>query len=186
MLVEDNPVLRAEIGAVLSANSINFAQCGTMHEAVAALQGARPDLLLLDFALPDGDASQLLKVTRANRQASFVIGMSGCARPVEAFSLSHLGVRLFLEKPFTAAELESAIRQVQEACHSDVYLPMIRQAVGQAPLHEIESGVRTEILREAHRRTGGNRRAMGRLLGVSRQVVQHMLRKLDDISWNSQ
>lgn len=54
----------------------------------------------------------------------------------------------------------------------------IRGAVGSVGMRDLEIAVRREMVREALGRSGGNRRAAARMLGVSRQHLQHMLRSL--------
>lgn len=61
---------------------------------------------------------------------------------------------------------------------SDALLEMLRTAVGQIGVRDLEGLVRSTMVAEAIGRTGGNRRAAARLLGVSRQHLQHMLRAL--------
>jgi two-component system, response regulator RegA len=48
--------------------------------------------------------------------------------------------------------------------------------VGRVPLHELEAEVRHAMLGEAIARAEGSRRGAARLLSVSRQLMQHMLR----------
>jgi transcriptional regulator with PAS, ATPase and Fis domain len=52
--------------------------------------------------------------------------------------------------------------------------------VGQRQIHEVQDEVRETMLREALGRARGSRRAAAKLLRVSRQLVQHMLRRYDD------
>ena len=56
--------------------------------------------------------------------------------------------------------------------------PYVRASVGIVPLQHIEEHVRHTMLQEALARSGGNRRGAARMLKVSRQLLQHMLRKL--------
>ncbi len=55
----------------------------------------------------------------------------------------------------------------------------IRAAVGRIQIRELEIAVRRTMVLEALRRSNGNRRAAARLLGVSRQHLQHMLRAIE-------
>ena len=56
-------------------------------------------------------------------------------------------------------------------------LPLIRQLVGHSPLSKVESEVRTLMVTEALARARGSRRAAAKMLAVSRQMLQHVLRK---------
>jgi DNA-binding NtrC family response regulator len=54
--------------------------------------------------------------------------------------------------------------------------PALKQLVGHKPLAEVETEVRAVMLEEALSRTGGSRRGAARLLSMSRQLVQYVLR----------
>jgi DNA-binding NtrC family response regulator len=56
---------------------------------------------------------------------------------------------------------------------------MVREGVGQMGVREAELVVRRTMVAEALARSGGNRRAAARMLGVSRQHLQHILRALE-------
>lgn len=58
----------------------------------------------------------------------------------------------------------------------------VRLLVGRRPVHEVEHEVRTTMVHEAMARSEGSVRGAARLLGVSRQLLQHMLRRLRDTS----
>jgi transcriptional regulator with GAF, ATPase, and Fis domain len=51
--------------------------------------------------------------------------------------------------------------------------------VGQLGLREMEDQVRRSMVEEALSRSAGSRRSAARLLNVTRQTLQHILRKLE-------
>lgn len=63
-LVEDNPDNRLLVRVILE-DLYELADYETGAEAWAALQQARPDLILLDISLPDMDGTELLRKIRA-------------------------------------------------------------------------------------------------------------------------
>ncbi len=54
-----------------------------------------------------------------------------------------------------------------------------RAAVGRGTLRELEAELRRGMITEALDRCDGNRRAAARLLGVSRQFLQHAIRRIE-------
>lgn len=108
LLVED------ELGTV---EYVQHALAGTQHalRAVGSLAGARrliaderPDLLLLDLGLPDGDGLDLVAEAVTGRPedpAVLIISGSG-ARLEQALAL---GARDFVQKPFRAVELRARV-----------------------------------------------------------------------------
>ena len=60
------------------------------------------------------------------------------------------------------------------------FLPRVRGVVGERSLHEVEREVRATMVNEALTRAGGSRREAARLLKVSRQLLQHILRQASE------
>jgi two-component system response regulator RegA len=104
------------------------------------------------------------------------VAMSGTAEPGESFRLAQLGVRTYLHKPLRLDELEAALVYARTA-PADLR-PYARGLVGLRPIHEVEEELRKTMVEEALARAGGSRSGAARLLAVSRQLLQHMLRAL--------
>jgi two-component system OmpR family response regulator len=175
LVVEDGERLRGTVADSLRAWAREVHACGTLAEALDLVARWHPDLLVLDFRLPDGDARDLLRKVAGRGPAATTIAMSAFARPDESFALAGLGVRAYLAKPFHASDLDAAIRQALTPPDLE---PQLRDAVGKAGLQEVEGRVRSTMVAEALSRSHGSRRGAARLLGVSRQFLQHVLRKL--------
>lgn len=178
LIVEDDAALRATLERALAPRFAEVRSATNVAEAVAFLAGWRPDLLLLDVELPDGTAIDVMRAAVAGDALPLAIAMSGAAGPDQSFELAQLGVRTYLKKPLDLPSLERALSDAIEN-PLDV-TPQIRAGVGQRPIHEVQEEVRTTMLREAVSRAGGSKRGAAKLLQISRQLVQHMLRRLDD------
>jgi DNA-binding NtrC family response regulator len=104
-----------------------------------------------------------------------VVAMSGTALPEQAFELAQLGVRRFLPKPLDLPSLEAvlaeAVRNPPELEHQ------WRGLVGQRPIRDVEREMRRAMVQEAMAKSGGRLSKAARLLAVSRQLLQYMLRK---------
>ncbi len=174
LVVEDNPELRATLLAVTEAYAEPVRGVGSVAEAEALLADAAPKLVLLDFVLPDGTGLDVLEILAKQSPPPAVVALSGEAGPKESFQLARAGVRAFLPKPFGLAE----VRRVIEEALDEIPDPTeeVRGAVGKVPIKELEAEVRRAMVGEALAQSGGSVRGAAKLLGISRQLLQHILK----------
>lgn len=173
LVVEDDPTLRAGLASFLRTKGLRVATAGLAAEGVAQLRG-KPDLILLDVMLPDGDAFTVLEQALKLTPAPIRIALSGAAKPEEAFRLARYGVRRFLQKPVSLAEIWNAVCEANEA-PPDI-APLVQESVGHVSLKDLTGSVRTVAIRQALAIARGNRTGAARILQVTRQAVQQMLR----------
>lgn len=175
VVVEDDAVLRGSIARVVESWGLRAEQAATAAEARSMLAGPPgPDLMIVDVHLPDDTAFELIEETRALTPAPIVVVMSGKASPDEAFRLAQQGVRAYLAKPLSLDELEQA---VMAACAEPPSLePLISASVGHIPMRELQRQVRSVMVKEALALASGSRSGAARLLEVSRQAVQQIVR----------
>lgn len=178
LIVEDDPSLHGELVRWFEARSMRVTVTGTVREAIAHLQRECPDVLVLDFCLPDGYAPEVLAAAMAQPAMPPVLAISAVANAADAFELGLRGVRAFLQKPFDTEQLASAVDLTLRA-PPDACTPA-RLSVGHKSLQDFEGELRAVMIREALSRAKGSRRGAARLLGVSRQFIQHVLRKLEE------
>lgn len=175
LVVEDDERLRPVLVEALEALGFEVNQAGSVGAATSLLEARVPDLLLLDVALPDGRALDLLTVVERVSPRPSIVAVSGAAGPDESFRLAERGVRAYLVKPI---QLEELARAVERALSEPPDLaPHLRSAVGRVPIKEVEATVRSTMVEEALGRGKGSRRAAARVLGISRQLLQHILRR---------
>ena len=177
LLVEDDASLRQTLERALRARFAEVRSAASVAEAVQLLIAFDPELLLLDVELGDGTALDVMKAVLARETVPLVVAMSGAAKPGQSFDLAQLGVRSFLPKPLNLARLDAALDDA--IARAPDLRAQLRSAVGQRPIHELEEEVRETMLREALARAKGSRRGAAKLLAVSRQVIQHMLRRFE-------
>lgn len=177
LVVEDDASLRATLERALAPRFVEVRGAGSVAEAQASLESFAPDLLVMDVELPDGSAIDVMRAAVDGDWVPLAVAMSGAAAPTQSFELAQLGVRTYLPKPLSLSALERAIDEV--IAHPPELGPHLRSVVGQRGIHEVEEEVRSTMVREAMARSRGSRRGAARLLDVSRQLIQHMLRRLD-------
>jgi len=174
VLVEDDPILRASLRRQIKAWGFHVIACADGSEAMAALQTPVIDYVLTDVFLPDIDGVEIVRAALARWPLPHVVACSGESTTRIAFTLGELGTRAFLEKPFGTEELRRALSV-------DTFpLPQfeigLRAHVGHADLEALSRRVRHAILREALAASRGNRTEAARMLNVTRQAIQYMLR----------
>ncbi|HZS41805.1 MAG TPA: response regulator [Polyangia bacterium] len=175
LVVEDNRALARSLGDALAPSFSDVRACRSVAELTALTRDWWPDLVLLDVVLPDGDARSALALLQAREPAPIVVAMSGQADRALAFELGTRGVRAFLEKPLALDRLEAVLRHAIET--PPELAPSLRQCVGHVPLKTVETEVREVMIREALARTDGSRRGAARLLAMSRQLLQYLMRR---------
>src|SRR5690606_17093039 len=175
LVVEDNPRLLATLQHALARRFADVRGCRSVRAVRTLLASRRPELLVVDYALPDGDARTVLDLAEAWGPAPVVIAISAEAGPVETFALAQRGVRAFLPKPLTLAELERAIDR--SLTTAPPLQPHVRQLVGHRALAEVTQEVRDVMVDEALAQTNRSRRSAARVLGTSRQLIQYLLRR---------
>jgi two-component system KDP operon response regulator KdpE len=109
LVIEDDAAIRNVLRVLLQAERYRVVEAETAARAVIEARTHRPDLLLVDLGLPDGDG---LKVIRDVRTWSAVPIVVLSARTMEAQKISALDVGAddYVTKPFSAPELLARVR----------------------------------------------------------------------------
>ncbi len=114
LVVEDDTTLAASISRDLRLQAHDVVCAHDLDEGVRALEKGGFDVLLTDLRMAGGDGIELLRRTRAFPDAPSAILMSGVATARDYQTAVDLGAVRVLTKPFSSAELHSAIRQALE------------------------------------------------------------------------
>ena len=180
LVVEDDTYLSQTLREQLAAWGFTVGGAHDLATARSALQHPWT-FLLLDVLLPDGSGLQLARelATRTERPITLVI--TGTAGAQEAFELATLGVKAYLPKPIVVADLRETLRALLTQTGSDdrAIEELVRAKVGMNSYHDVTSLVRRALVDQALRLAKGNRTGAARLLHVSRQAVQQLIRSLE-------
>ena len=103
---EDN-VLVLEVG--LQSLGFDVKTARSMHEALALLEGERPDALVTDYSLGDGTAVDLL-ASLGKKRPPLAVVVTGYGSPEHLAESRAAGFDAHLVKPFDLHELERALR----------------------------------------------------------------------------
>lgn len=110
LLVEDDDGLRFGLRSFLTSRGYRVAEASCCAEALARA-GSAPDVALLDYELPDGDAIELMaRLRAAGTKAPFVI-LTGNGTIPRAVQAVKQGAHEFLTKP---VEMPRLLRLVAE------------------------------------------------------------------------
>jgi len=109
VIVEDEPQIRRFVRGALEAQQWQVHEAGTVKDGLVEAGTRRPDLVILDLGLPDGDGVDFLRDLRAWSQVPVIV-LS--ARSEEAHKIAALdaGADDYLTKPFGVGELMARVR----------------------------------------------------------------------------
>lgn len=174
VVIEDDDQLASSLRGHLAARGIAVQIAPGAEAGVRLVREWGPDLVVIDYKLPDGDARKVVMELIGLSEWPTFIAVSGYAEPLDAFELALLGIHAYLPKPVTPASFDAVLERVHKL---EVNLvPALRTAVGQMGVRDVEQLARETMVREALARTQGSRSGAARLLRMSRQLLQHVLR----------
>jgi DNA-binding response OmpR family regulator len=100
LLVDDEPDLLTMISAILKDDGFqNILTAGTMKQGAEIAEKEKPDLIVLDVILPDGDGFALMEQLRGFTDAP-VIFLTAKDEPRDKLAGLGLGADDYIVKPF--------------------------------------------------------------------------------------
>jgi two-component system KDP operon response regulator KdpE len=109
VVIEDEPQIRRFVRGALETEGWQVHEAGTLREGLTAAGTRRPDLLVLDLGLPDGDGVSLILDVR-RWSAVPIIVLSARASEADKITALDAGADDYLTKPFGAGELLARVR----------------------------------------------------------------------------
>jgi CheY-like chemotaxis protein len=112
-VVDDAPYVLQAVTAILEQDGATVTAVGTAEEALAALQGERPDVLLSDLAMPGRGGYWLIGQIRAlppeRGGATPAAAFTAFSGPEHRASILRAGFQYHIEKPIGARELVGVV-----------------------------------------------------------------------------
>ncbi|MBC3880655.1 response regulator [Undibacterium sp. LX40W] len=109
LVVEDDKEIRALVKSSLEVEGFEVLTAVSIAEAQRILNHAKPDLLILDLGLPDGDGAELVHSVRKEQNLPIII-ISARDQEAQKIRLLDAGADDYLSKPFGVQELLARIR----------------------------------------------------------------------------
>ncbi|PWB33916.1 response regulator [Pseudomonas sp. SDI] len=108
LVVDDEQTLAGNIQAYLGAQGLDVQVAHDGESAIGLAERFAPDVIVLDYRLPDMEGFQVLQATRQHRNCHFVLITAHPTVEVRERA-NQLGVSHILFKPFPLAELARAV-----------------------------------------------------------------------------
>ena len=107
LVVDDDPQILAVVQETLRDERFDIRTAGNGYDAGILTEQFRPDLILLDFMLPDINGSMVCERIRGNPEyaGTRIVFVSGVADEADVNKLLARGADAFIAKPFRADEL---------------------------------------------------------------------------------
>ncbi|HUN73545.1 MAG TPA: response regulator [Steroidobacteraceae bacterium] len=109
LVVEDDDVIRNVLRVLFESERFRVVEAATAERAQIEARAHKPDLLLVDLGLPDGNGLNVIQQVRSWSPVPIIV-LS--ARTMEAQKIAALdaGADDYVTKPFSAAELLARVR----------------------------------------------------------------------------
>jgi two-component system KDP operon response regulator KdpE len=109
LLIEDEKQIRRFIRAAVAEEGCTVLEAETMARGLVEAGASRPDLLILDLGLPDGDGIDLIRDVRTWSDVPILI-LSARSRENDKIDALDAGADDYLTKPFSVGELQARVR----------------------------------------------------------------------------
>ncbi|MBN8284224.1 EAL domain-containing protein [Zoogloea sp.] len=109
LVIDDEPSLARSITALLQADDRLIEECGTVAEALARLNAAAYDLIVLDYRLPDASGLAVMDWLLSHDRRESVIMISAEQSVEAAVGALRRGAADFLIKPYSAEQLRRSV-----------------------------------------------------------------------------
>jgi two-component system response regulator TctD len=109
LLVEDDPYLQENLVRSLSRRGLQVTSAATAAQAVSLWQSLRPDVVLLDLTLPDGDGLNVVSQVRQLGFTTPVLVLTARTTVGDRVLGLNSGADDYMAKPFDLDELEARL-----------------------------------------------------------------------------
>ena len=186
-LVDDHEVVRRGVAEVLEDESgITVAgEAGSVAEALARVPAVRPDVVVIDMRLPDGDGAYLCRELRGRIPGLRCLVLTSYAEQDAQDAAVRAGASGFLLKQVRGPALVSAVRTVASGGRSfDDVAPSVPRPRSAGAARGDRLGLLTDQERTVLRLIGEGltNRQIGQRMGLAEKTVKnytsHLLAKL--------
>jgi len=190
LLVDDDEALRKTLAEQLAVDGeFTCVEAGTAADALTVAQREKPDAILLDVGLPDGDGRQVCQALRKAGISVPIIMVTASSGEADTIRGLDMGANDYISKPFRLGELLARLRaHLRQHEHSEdalipigpyVFKPNVKMLVDEKAnkkirLTEKETAI-LKYLYRAEQRAVGRETLLGEVWGYNAGVTTHTL-----------
>jgi two-component system KDP operon response regulator KdpE len=109
LVVEDEPGIRQVLRVLLEAERYRVVEAETAKRADIEARSHKPDLMIVDLGLPDGDGLEVIRGVRAWSPMPVIV-LSARTLETQKIAALDAGADDYVTKPFSAGELLARVR----------------------------------------------------------------------------
>ncbi|ABM38896.1 two-component system response regulator KdpE [Polaromonas naphthalenivorans] len=109
VIIEDEPQIRRFVRSALEAEGWQVFEAGTARQGLTEAGTRKPDLLVLDLGLPDGDGLDVIRDVRGWSGVPIIV-LSARSGEADKIAALDAGADDYLTKPFGVGELLARVR----------------------------------------------------------------------------
>lgn len=118
LIVDDSPTMREMLKAILTADGINvIGQLPSGKQLLQSIARLSPDIVCLDYNLPDSNGIDLLKSITSEHPHVAVVIITGETNPNLQNTAAEFGAAGFIHKPFSQDRITKELRQIIQTQH---------------------------------------------------------------------
>ncbi|KFC03282.1 DNA-binding response regulator [Trabulsiella guamensis ATCC 49490] len=109
LIVEDEQAIRRFLRTALEAENMRVFEADTLQRGLIEAATRKPDLVILDLGLPDGDGIDFIRDLRQWSQIPVIV-LSARVEETDKIAALDAGADDYLSKPFGVGELQARLR----------------------------------------------------------------------------
>lgn len=109
LIIEDEHAIRRFLRTALEADGMRVFEADTLQRGLIEAATRKPDLVILDLGLPDGDGNEFIRDVRQWSQMPIIV-LSARTEEHDKIAALDAGADDYLSKPFGIGELQARLR----------------------------------------------------------------------------
>ncbi|WP_312629184.1 two-component system response regulator KdpE [Scandinavium sp.] len=189
LIVEDEQAIRRFLRSALEGDGLRVFEAETLQRGLLEAATRKPDLVILDLGLPDGDGIEFIRDFRQWSQVPVIV-LSARAEETDKITALDAGADDYLSKPFGIGELQARLRvalrrhgsaeqQQPEIAFADIQVDLVNRRIvrGSEEIHLTPIEFRLlAVLLNNHGKVLTQRQLLGQVWGPNAVEHSHYLR----------
>ena len=130
LIVDDEKHMRVILSKILKDERFETLQAENAHQAILEVERNKPDLVLLDYKLPDMNGNKVLEKIKQIDESLIVIMLTAFGDIKKAVNTMKLGAYDYLTKPFNNDEIILVIRKALQTLHLKREVKSLKKELG--------------------------------------------------------